>query len=195
MPLADILAAITAETDAAVAEIDADGEARAQAVVARARARAAALEQERADHRRAETRRAAERIVNGARLETDRLLRDSRAALYAEAHRLVVRQLAAQRHAAGYPAVFERLLSEALARLPDAHLVRVVSDDVVLAQRLLDGNGMRVEGSLAGWGGVVAVGVGRLVDNTLGGRLRRADPELRRLAGDVLPELRAAAPG
>ena len=39
--------------------------------------------------------------------------------------------------------------------------------------------------------GGVAAGDGRVVDNTLEGRLRRADPELRRIAGDVVPELRA----
>lgn len=191
MPLTDILAAIAAETDAAVSDIDDQSEQQARTIVAQARKRAAAEEQAGSDRRLDETALAVEQIVNGARLEADRLIRDTRAALYDEAHQIVVKRLACLRRTTAYPDILRRLVTEALNRVPEARVVRVVGDDVDLVRHPQLPEGTRVEGSLQGWGGVVAVGDGRLVDNTLEGRLRRADAELRRVAGDVVPQLRA----
>lgn len=192
MPLEEILEAIEAETDAEIARVGGEAALRSRALLEHAGARAAE-EEERHGHRRdAAAERAAERIVNRARLDAERRLRAAREDVYREVMVGVEHRLEDLRATEGYERVLAALLEEALECLPEAREVRVVPEDVDRVRALLAGHEqVDVVGSLDGWGGVVAVAPGgRVVENTLRSRLARAGPDLRRVAGAMAPALR-----
>jgi len=151
-----------------VAEIE--EQARAQATVWREEMEAAAAREA------AESRR---RLVNAARLEALRKTRAAQEAVYAAAHAQVREQLQRARDRPDYARLFTSLLAHAQTALTDAAVIRIDPRDAALAPH--------AESTIDTWGGVeLEAADGRMVRNTLEERLRRAEPELRRLAAHAL---------
>ena len=118
-------------------------------------------------------------LVNAARLEALRKTRASREAVFVAAHAQLREQLRNARSRPDYAGLFAALLAEAQAALPDAAVIRIDPRDAALAPH--------AESTLETWGGVALEAAdGRIVRNTLEERLRRIEPELRRLAAHAL---------
>jgi vacuolar-type H+-ATPase subunit E/Vma4 len=119
------------------------------------------------------------RLVNAARLEALRQTRASQETIFAAAHSQLRERLREARSRPDYAALFAALLAEAQAALPGATVIRIDPLDAALAPH--------AESTLDTWGGVeLEAADGRIVRNTLEERLRRAEPELRRLAAHAL---------
>lgn len=183
---AEELAAIVAETDAAVADILAD-----------ATRAAAAAHHRNATAGDAATGRRADHIVNAARLDADRSRRSAVEQVYDDLRVRVGERLSGIRDDPVYPILLGQLVDECRAVLPEAAVLAVDEADVEQARHILaeiGWDGCRVEGAIATVGGAVAqAGDGRSVVNTLETRLERADPHLRRLAAELIPALGSPA--
>ena len=183
MALGDILATIRREAEEEAQRRVANASAEAGEILAEARARA---EQSRAEMEADVEKEAAAlrtRELDRARLHVRQAEQEARETGYAAAHAQVRAALERARADENYPRLFRALLEEARRALPDATAVRIDARDAGLV------DGLRVETSLHSWGGVELVADdGRLVRNTLEERLRRAEPELRRLAAHALAE-------
>lgn len=197
MPLEAILTAIRDEADAEIRHLDDAADRQAESILAEARRRAAAEEARLAGSRDELIRLAEARIVNHARLESERRLRAAREELYEAALAEARRRLDAVRGRDDYADLLGRLLDEALAVMADARHVEVDPVDLPLVERLVAarGAGWRVVPSLSCRGGLdLSTGDGRKVRNTIDGRLERAAGELRRLAAGLVPELTGGGP-
>lgn len=195
MGLADILAAIERDGDERVREIEAGAAQKAAALVDHAVAEAAARRTSAAHALDDRTRREVDRIINQARLAADREMRAARESLYREGREMMLRRLEEQRLGAGYGALLQRLLEEGLAVLPTARFVRCDPRDSDLVETMLETlrrPELSVQPELSTIGGLdVATNDGRAVRNSFEARLAKAEPHLRRLAGDVVPALRS----
>lgn len=186
MPLADLLAAIEAETESELAAVEAESRRRAAAIVDEAtRSATRSIEQA---VRAAEdaAREEARRRIGLARLEAARVVRQARETSFQEGLAATRGRLQVAREREGYARLFDALLRESLAVLPEATAVRVDPRDRRLAGDALRalGRDLDVEASLDTWGGLVLVGGdGRALRNTLEARLAVVEPELRRLFG------------
>lgn len=193
MPVENILAAIGADADAAIAKVEADARLRVERAMVSARERAE-TEHARLALARSETAALeAARIVNRAKLAADRAVRDERERLFRTAVGRLTEALKRIRESHQYDAIFSRLLAEAREALTDADLIRVDPRDLERARTAVRDLGvpLRVDPSLSTLGGVeLSTEDGRNVRNTFESRLERAMGDLRALAVDRIPELR-----
>ncbi len=198
MALGDILQAIEREADARICEIEAESERRSGALIEHAHAEAARRRESAAHALDAKTAREVDRIVNQARLTADRALRAARESLYSEARVAMLDRLAELRLEPEYSPLFERLLEEVMAVLPTARFVRCDPRDVELTEAILltvRRPELMVQPDLSTTGGLdIGTHDGRTIRNTFETRLAKAEPHLRRLAGEVLPALRSGHP-
>ncbi len=192
MSLEAILAAITASSDAAVAQAHAELEAQLCQIEAEAEARAKLRFEAAGREALFPVGRECARRLHRARLEGLRLLGQARHELIAASLAEVQQRLRDVRQQAGYAELLQRLLSQAFAALgPEevaANSPHVMLDarDEALVRACLRANGgaaqAALDPSLECWGGVIVrSGDGRItVDNRLETRLERAMPALQR---------------
>lgn len=190
MGLEHILSAIEQETDLQLDRIRADAAAEREAVLDAGKARARQAREEAAHGRDAALARERARVLAEAQTRADRLLREAREEVFADAVEGVRAALEAIRaDASRYEAVLRALIDEAIAALPTAEACEVDPRDLVLAKRVV-GDRLQVRKGTPGWGGVVVVDPqGRRVDNRLRTRLAVATAELRAIAGMSLAAL------
>ena len=191
MALAEILAAlrsegeeeiarITAERDAAVADLTQTGREQArQAEAAAATARDESLSQDAAV------------IRHRAELHVARRLQEAREAVFQEILGLARDRLSRHRSDPTYPATLAVLARECSEFLGAIDAVVADPRDEELVEKILSDLGPAdLLFSLECWGGIVAHdGKGVTVRNTLEDRLRRAEPDLRRQIGQLVPGL------
>ncbi|MHC4938856.1 MAG: V-type ATP synthase subunit E [Planctomycetota bacterium] len=181
MALDDILATIRREAEEFAARRLADAREEADGIEADARREADELRagmEARLGAQAGEYRR---RQINRARLHHLQAERAAREQVFAQAFAQLSAALENARSREDYARIFAMLLAEADRALPDASIVRIDPRD---AGHVDD---RTVETTLRSWGGVeLAAADGRVVRNTLEERLRRAEPELRRLAANAL---------
>jgi V/A-type H+-transporting ATPase subunit E len=195
MALEDILDAIRSEAEDEASRILGDATERAESVLAEARTASASREEElahSADERIARERR---RTVSLAVLEASRARRDAREEVFEAVIGKVSGVLRSLSDGEEYDDILERLLDEALAVLPDPERVEVHPADRERIERILAERGLApsIDTTEDVWGGVGIRTDGRIVRNDLETRLRRAEPHLRFIAGEVFPSLRAGA--
>lgn len=193
MSLEVILAAIEAAGQAELTRRQADLDTQVAQIAAEAESAASAHQAEAARLALAPAGRERARLLHNARLESLRLMGQTRQALVAAALAGTQQQLSGMRQLPGYPDLLRRLMIEALAALgPEeaaGHPPHVCVDarDEAAAWDCLSANGSlaqaTLETSLDCWGGVIVrSGDGRIViDNRLEARLERATPMLRRV--------------
>lgn len=191
MALEHILAAIRDEAEAEIAAVEAETDAEISRIEAEAERRVAAELSRHRTGRDAAAARAAERVVNHARLDTDRQIHAASEHVYQLVLGRVRNHLEGLRNDAQYSAVFTQLLDECRSVLPSGSVLQIDPRDRARADALLTtDDGVRTEESLRTCGGMKLVtGDGRHVDNTLEARLARADPFARRLTADLVPAL------
>lgn len=195
MALEDILDAIRDEAEEESSRILADATGRAESLLAEAREASASREKElahSADERIARDRR---RTVSLAVLEASRARRAAREEVFARVIGKVSEELRSLSDDEAYEATLGQLLDEALAVLPDPERVEVHPGDRDRIERILAARGLdpSIDTVEDVWGGVGLRSDGRIVRNDLETRLRRAEPHLRFIAGEVFPALRAGA--
>ena len=179
MALENVLETIRREADEEVERRRADAREAAAGIERDARAQASAWRAEMESAAAQEGAEIRRRLVDAARLEALRKTRESQEAVFAEAHQQLRERLRDARGRPDYAALFAALLAEAQAALPDAEMIRIDPRDAALATH--------ADSTLETWGGVeLEAADGRIVRNTLEERLRRAQPELRRLAAHAL---------
>lgn len=190
MSVEDIIGAIQRETTAEVEAIAREAQATAEKIVGDGSARAVAIEAAAVDARREEIEQAADRIRNRARLEADRTMRAARDDVVHGLLDATAAKLAAIRTSDGYPSVLARLLDEAQSALPTAAVLHVDARDERAAEIAAGDAGLEVVADLDTDGGMVLSSRdGRTVDNTIERRLARADPYLRQIVREMVPEL------
>ncbi len=190
MALDDIIEAIERETAEEIAAIEAAAQRRAAEIRARGAAEAAEIEAEAASARASEAEMGADRIRNRARRDAERQLQTARNAIVAELFDGVRHRLAGLRGSQGYDEALVQLVVEARAALPEATVLRVGTADEALAHALFGDHDVQIVADLDTWcGGRVECSDGRAVDNTIEQRLTRADPHMRRLVLELMPEL------
>lgn len=195
MALEDILAAISAESDAEIARIGGESAEEIAAVLDRGRAEASAVEEEAARSLEEDAVQERERIVNRARLQVERRLRAAIEDVYLGLRREAGARLAEVRDSPRYPELFRRLFDECRAILPDASTLLVDPADLDLVRDLqgkIDLDGFTIDPTLSSLGGLEFFTEDRRrgVRNTLESRLKRADPHLRSVAVSTIPALR-----
>lgn len=181
MALQDILDAIQAEADAEVKNIITAADEECAALLSRAREQARDEEERLSQSRDHAADRQADRIINRARLDADRMLRSARERLFDRARGDAAERLAAFRGTARYEEVFANLVTECLAALPEATTLRVEPADEDLARRVLTGDqkhGLNVE-AVSDGAIELTDGCGRSVRNDFASRLDRAEDLLR----------------
>ncbi|MHC4850106.1 MAG: V-type ATP synthase subunit E family protein [Planctomycetota bacterium] len=183
MALPDIVATIRREAEEEALRRGARASKIAAETLAQARAQAAEWQAGMEDAVAKEAAAARTRELNRARLRLRRAEQEARETIYQAARAQVRAALDGSRTGADYPRLFKALLLEAQRALPNAADVRIDPRDAGLV------DGLSVETTLHTWGGAELVAAdGRVVRNTLEERLRRAEPELRRLAAHALAE-------
>lgn len=193
MALAEILAAIRQETEEEIERINSAAADEIATIEAEADAAAMAAQDEAAHARDHAANASADRIRNRAQLAANRRLREAEEQLYQAALDRVRARLADVVATDRYPPVLGRLLAESREVLPDATTFRVAPPDADLAESLVAAGRFPdciVEATLPDGRGVeLATNDGRLVRNTLEGRVARAEPHLRRLLAQKVPEI------
>lgn len=197
MALADILNAIRRETEEKIERSRVLGEAEAREVMEEAGREATRVEEETGRSRDAAAVQSHARVVNKARLARDRRLRAGIEAVYQAAIERVRMRLQGIRDTTIYQEMLDRLLEEALERLPAASAVRINPADEDLLTKLLAERGeaqLRVEPVLTCWGGLeLASDDGRTVRNTFESRLESAEGQLRLVATQQLGIVESSA--
>lgn len=195
MALEDILAAIAAETDRTVADVEASTRQRVEEIRREAEAGASAVEEERAAGRDAAATASAAAIVNRARLTARRGMDQAREDVFAVALARVAERLAALREDPDYAAIFAILLEECRTTLPAVSVARTDPRDREVCAGQCRAAGMAVETTLEAMGGLdAAADDQRLVHNTLDSRLSRAVPHLRRILRETVPAIADEGP-
>lgn len=191
MTLVDLLAGLEAEAAAETAQLEADARAEADRIVEAARAEAEELREQAARAGEAELQREAEQRRAQARLAAASAVRQAHEQAFRELLAEVGIRLGALREGDAYRAVLRALVSESLAALPAAAVLRVDARDEKLAAELLgelDAE-LQVVADLETAGGVeLEHGDGRAVRNTIEERLANAEPALRLLFGEALAQ-------
>lgn len=193
MGLEDILAALREESAEEVEQITGRAEAEAARILKEARERAEKAERLAASSRDAKLTADSEVVLSRASLNVERRLRDTSEGIYQKVLSRAADRLEQHRHTDDYPATLRALLDECLAFLPEARIVRCDPRDVEILEPLVAR--LRppadLEPVLESWGGLeLSDGRGSLVRNTLDRRFDRADAELRKRVGDLVPGLR-----
>lgn len=193
MGLDAILEAIAAEANHEITEIRQGAQAQVDNIIADAETRAGAERRRWSEARVDEAELETSRLVNGARLEVDRLLAAVREELFQLALEKVRSRLAAIASSLGYEEILAALYAEATAVITDGDaVIRVRPEDAEVMVSIAEGR-QCVEGSLDCLGGVDLMSDdGRGVRNTLDARLARAERQLRRLARETIPEMTSA---
>lgn len=177
-----LLAAIKAEADQELAQLDTQAHLQAEALVDGARADAVRLEREPVDLQEPDLAREAARRLAAARLDAQNRVRQVREEAFQDALAALRARLTTVREEPGYAQMLASLVAEALEALPSGKRLLVDPRDEDLARRTaaeLDLE-LLVEPTLQTWGGVVLDGgEGRVVRNTLEERLANAEPSLR----------------
>jgi vacuolar-type H+-ATPase subunit E/Vma4 len=191
MALAEILAALWAEGDDEIARLTADRDATVARLIESAREEAKEVEAGAARARDEALSNDAGVVRHRAELHVERRLQEAREALFQEILGLARDRLSRYRNDAGYPATFAALLHECATFLGKIHVVMVDPRDKELAEDVLaDLGSAELQPSLECWGGVVAHdGKGVFVRNTFEDRLERAEADLRREVGQLVPGL------
>ncbi len=195
MALTEILDALREEGEAEVARITAERDERVAAALRAARAQAASEETAAASSLDADLAAESAIILNRAELQVERRLQATREVVLQDALGRARDRLARHRDGPAYRATLDALFGECVAFLGKVESVMVDPRDSEAVEAMLARRGLaaRVSVSLETWGGVVAGdGSGAWVRNTLEDRLGRAEPELRRQIGDLVPGLRGA---
>lgn len=177
-----LLAAIKAEADQELAQLDTQAHLQAEALVDGARADAERLEREPVDLQEPDLAREAARRLAAARLDAQNRVRQVREEAFQDALAALRARLTTVREEPGYAQMLASLVAEAVEALPSGKRLLVDPRDEDLARRTaaeLDLE-LLVEPTLQTWGGVVLDGgEGRVVRNTLEERLANAEPSLR----------------
>lgn len=195
MALEDILSAIRREAESAARRLQEDAESEAGTIIERA-----VEEAEREEARLAvavddRIRQGRGRILSRSHFEAAKERRAARETVYRTVLEEVSSRLAEVRSSPRYRDLLEALLDATLKELPSPASIQVDAEDARMIKDLLEARGLdaSVETGDVPLGGLVAIAGGRSVDNTLTSRLQRADPQLRLLAGEVIPALRGGA--
>lgn len=195
MALGDILGAIREESEGEIRRVSEAAAARVTEVHERAQREAAAIEDQETHARDRAGSKAADRIVNQARLDADRMLREAREEIFRKAMDGAAARLEVIRTEASYGELLDRLLDESRAVLPTARVVKIDPRDTAFVSNRLRERGVagfQVESDLETWGGLeLWSDDGRRVTNTLESRMHKATPHIRSLAAEVIPELRS----
>jgi vacuolar-type H+-ATPase subunit E/Vma4 len=180
--IGELLAALRAEADQRVAQLDAEARLKAEGVVDGARADAVRLAREPVDLQEPDLVADAARRLAAARLGAVGRVRQAREASFQDALGALSARLASLRDQPRYARIFAALLVEALGALPSGRRVLVDPRDEDLARRTARelGTDLVVEPVLTTWGGVVLDGgEGCVARNTLEERFANAEPALR----------------
>ena len=191
MALAEILAALRSEGDEEIARIAAESDAAVADLTRTARDQARRAEAEAATARDVSLSKDAAVIRHRAELHVARRLQEAREAVFQEILGLARDRLSRYRSDPAYPATLAVLAKECSAFLGTVDVVIADPRDEELVQKIFSDLGpTEFDFSLECWGGIVAHdGKGIFVRNTLEDRLRRAEPDLRRHIGQVVPGL------
>ncbi len=198
MGLADILDAVRREGDEEVARVVAARNEAVAAVGRTARDEAQAVEAAAATSRDTALATEAGVVRHRAELHVERRLQEAREAVFQDILGRARDRLSRHRQEPGYATTLDALLADCTAFLGDLAVVMADprDDELVRAALARIGSDAAVELSLECWGGIDAGdGNAVFVRNTLEGRLRRAEAELRRRLGDLVPGLRRAGVG
>ncbi len=195
MGLESILRAIEAELADAITALEAATEVRVAEVISDARTRAEAERAHFSLARNDEADRVFAKIVNRARLESERGMALAREELFQEALERLRAELIAVTASPRYRHVLRALYLEANAILAgDDVTILVRPEDRSLMEQLVDEGRGSVEASLDCIGGLdIEAPDGRAVRNTIDSRLTTATRQLRHLAASLVPELRRGA--
>ncbi len=196
MALADILDAVRREGDEEVARIVAARDDAVAAIGRKAREEARRVEARATTSRDAALAAEAGVIRHRAVLHVERRLQEAREAVFQEILGRARDRLSRHRGEPGYPATVAALLAECVSFLGHVEVVRADARDAGDVREALGRLEVApaVELTIECWGGVVANdGKGVFVRNTLEDRLERAEGELRRKIGDLVPGLRSGA--
>ena len=191
MALAEILEALRKEGDEEIARITADRDAAVADLMQTARRQAKQAEAVAATARDDSLSNDADVIRHRAELHVERRLQKAREEVFQEILAVARDRLAHYRRDPGYPACLATLVRECSAFLSTLEVVMADPRDEVLVEKTLsDIDLAEVQFSLECWGGIVAHdGKGVYVRNTFEDRLRRAEPDLRRQIGQLVPGL------
>jgi vacuolar-type H+-ATPase subunit E/Vma4 len=191
MALAEILAALRSEGDEEIARITAEGDAAVADLTQRAREQARKAEAAAATARDGSLSQEAAVIRHRAELHVARRLQEAREAVFQEILGLARDRLSRYRSDPAYPGTLAVLAEECSEFLGAIDVVMADPRDEELVEKILSDLGAaELLFSLECWGGIVAHdGRGVFVRNTLEDRLRRAEPDLRRQIGQLVPGL------
>lgn len=191
MALAEILEALRGEGDQEIARISAESDAAVADLMQSARREAKQAEAMAATARDDALCNDADVIRHRAELHVERRLQKAREEVFQEILAVAKDRLARYRSGPEYPACLATLVTECSAFLGTLEVVMADPRDEVLVEKILSDAGLaEVQFSLECWGGIVAHdGKGGYVRNTIEDRLRRAEPDLRRQIGQLVPGL------
>lgn len=191
MALAEILEALRKEGDEETARTIAERDVTIAAVLQSARAQAKQAEVTAATSRDEALSSDADIIRHRAELHVERRLQEAQEGVFQEILGLAKDRLSRYRRDPEYTAAFERLVEECRAFLGNIEVLMIDPRDAHLIDGILGGLGpVLLQPTLECWGGVRADdGKGIFVRNTLEERLSRAEPDLRRKIGELVPGL------
>lgn len=191
MALAEILDALRREGENEIARITAESDAAVAGFTRTARDQARQAEAAAATARDESLFKDAAVIRHRAELHVARRLQEAREAVFQEILGLARDRLSRYRSDPAYPATLAVFARECSTFLGTVDVVIADPRDEELVQKVLSDLGpTEFDFSLECWGGIVAHdGKGVFVRNTLEDRLRRAEPELRRHIGQLVPGL------
>ncbi len=191
MALTDILEALRRDGDEEAALIAAERDAAVAAVMRSAREDARQAEAEASAARDEELSSESDVIRHRADLYVQRRLQAAREGVFQEVLGLAKDRLARYREDPAYPETLAALVRECAAFLRALEAVLVDPRDEELVEKTMVDLGLaKIQPSLVCWGGVVAHdGRGVFVRNTLEERLQRAESDLRRQVGILIPGL------
>lgn len=191
MALVEILAALRSEGDEEIARITAENDAALAGLTQTAREQAKQAEAAAATARDESLTKDAAIIRNRAELHVARRLQEAREAVFQEILGLARDRLSRFRNDPAYLATLAVLAKECATFLGTIDVVMADPRDEELVEKVLSDLGpAEFRLSLECWGGIVAHdGKGVFVRNTLEDRLRRAEPDLRRQIGQLVPGL------
>ena len=191
MALQEILESLRRDGEAEVARIAREHDEAVAAILHAAREEAKRAETEATTARDEALEFEAAIIRHRAELHVERRLQEAQEAVFQEVLGRAKDRLSRFRNDPAYPATLQRLLDECRAFLGQVAGVSIDPRDEALKSVIGERLGsVAVDTGLDSWGGVVADdGRGVFVRNTFEARLTRAEAELRRQIGELVPGL------
>lgn len=196
MPLSKLLDALEADAEREAEQITREAEARAQQILEETER--AARQAEESAHREtvAPLPTVQARVAYEAQLKVQELFSDTREQLIERVLAAIVDELANLHASTRYRGVMRSLLKEAADLIDTGLIVQTRKEDEALVWELLKELGLKakIETTLKGWGGLIAVSDDGLVriDNTLEARLETAKPTIRQHVARQLMEISGA---